>query len=76
MVEFSFSTDLDEVISNSDAIIVVTAHQEYKDLNLVRIKAIMNKDPIIIDGRRTFDPVKVVKLGFSYRGVGRGQILS
>lgn len=71
-VEFPFSSNLDEVISDSDALVVVTAHQEYKDLNLARIKSLMKENPIIIDGRTTFDPEEVVELGFSYRGVGRG----
>ena len=72
-VEFPFSTNLDEVINDSDAFIVVTAHQEYKDMDLAHKKSIMRRNPIIIDGRRTFDPEEVVKLGFSYRGVGQGQ---
>ncbi|MFX1282145.1 MAG: nucleotide sugar dehydrogenase [Promethearchaeota archaeon] len=72
-VDFSFSTILDEVIKDSDALIVVTAHKEYKDLDLAHIKTKMKINPIIIDGRKTFDPKEVIKLGFSYRGVGQGQ---
>ncbi len=72
-VEFPFSTNLDEVINDSDALIVVTAHQEYKNMDLAHIKAIMRRNPIIIDGRKTFDLEEVVKLGFSYRGIGQGQ---
>ena len=61
------------MIRDSDALLVVTAHQEYKNLDLTYIKSLMKKDPIIIDGRTTFDPEEIVRLGFSYRGVGRGQ---
>jgi hypothetical protein len=28
------------------------------------------RTPIIVDGRRCFDPETVIKLGFVYRGVG------
>lgn len=72
-IDFPFSTNLNEVICDSDALIVVTAHKEYKDLDLAYVKSIMKSDPIIIDGRITFDPEEVLRLGFIYRGIGRGQ---
>ncbi|MFW9905688.1 MAG: nucleotide sugar dehydrogenase [Candidatus Thorarchaeota archaeon] len=72
-VEFSFSTNLEEVIRDSDALIVVTAHEEYKNLDLSYVKSLMKDNPIIIDGRKTFDPDEVIQFGFNYRGVGRGQ---
>lgn len=74
-VEFSFSANLEEVIRGSDALIVITAHREYKNLDLTHIKTLMKENPIIIDGRRTFDPEDVISMGFSYRGVGQGQFL-
>ncbi|MFX0210922.1 MAG: UDP binding domain-containing protein, partial [Candidatus Hodarchaeota archaeon] len=72
-VDFPFSANLNDVISDSYALIVVTAHQEYKNLDLTRIKSLMKKNPIIIDGRETFSPEKVIQLGFIYRAIGRGQ---
>lgn len=72
-VDFSFSFNLEEVVKNSDAIIVVTAHEQYKKLDLSYIKSLMNPNPIIIDGRTTFDPEEVIRLNFTYRGVGKGQ---
>ena len=74
-VEFPFSTDLDEVISGSDALIIVTAHQEYKNMDFIHIKSLMKKNPIIIDGRRTFNPKQIIELGFCYRGIGRGHVI-
>ena len=75
-VEFAFSSELDEVIANSDALIIVIAHQEYRNLDLTRVKSLMKENPIIIDGRTTFKPEEVIKLGFTYRAVGRGQFSS
>ncbi|MFX1421946.1 MAG: nucleotide sugar dehydrogenase [Promethearchaeota archaeon] len=72
-VDFPFSTNLEEVIRDSDALIIVTAHQEYKNLNLTHTKSLMKKEPILIDGRTTFNPEEIINLGFCYRGVGRGQ---
>jgi UDP-N-acetyl-D-mannosaminuronate dehydrogenase len=72
-VEFPFTDDLNSVIADSDAILVITAHQEYKDLDLRTVKAQMKNSPIIIDGRVTFIPEKVIDAGFTYRAIGRGQ---
>jgi hypothetical protein len=33
----------------------------------------MKDSPIIIDGRVTFTPEKVIEAGFIYRAIGRGQ---
>ena len=72
-VDFSFSSNLEELIRDSDAFIIMTAHQGYKNLDLGSLKSSMKKDPIIIDGRAIFDPEEIIRLGFIYRGVGRGQ---
>jgi len=72
-VEFPISDDLNAVISDSDAIFVITAHQEYKNLDLEHVKSLMKNDPIIIDGRVTFNPEEAIELGFIFRSVGRGQ---
>ncbi len=74
-VNFPFTNDLNSVIADSDAILVITAHQEYKDLNLHSIKTLMKESPIIIDGRVTFPPEIVVETGFIYRAIGRGQFI-
>jgi UDPglucose 6-dehydrogenase len=54
-----------------DALIVVTEWNEFKNLDLTRIRDLMNK-PVIIDGRNIYDPERMKELGFYYRGVGRG----
>jgi UDPglucose 6-dehydrogenase len=54
-----------------DALIVVTDWNEFKHLDLERIKQIMNQ-PMILDGRNIYDPQAMLDLGFRYRGLGRG----
>jgi UDPglucose 6-dehydrogenase len=54
-----------------DALIVVTDWNEFKQLDLERIKKIMNQ-PMLLDGRNIYDPQVMLKLGFKYRGLGRG----
>lgn len=59
-----------EVAENIDILIIVTEWNEFRQLDLQRIKSVM-KQPILLDGRNIYDPCKVKKLGFVYQGVGR-----
>ncbi|MBN1317709.1 MAG: UDP-glucose/GDP-mannose dehydrogenase family protein [Anaerolineales bacterium] len=60
-----------ELVESCDAVIVCTEWNEFKQLDLERVKNLM-KQPVIVDGRNIYDPVKVKELGFIYRGIGRG----
>jgi len=68
--ELPFTKDFNEIISNADAIVIVTKHKEYLNLDLSSIKNKMNT-PIIIDGRNTYQKEECEKLGFIYKGVGK-----
>lgn len=68
--ELPFTKDFNEVISNADAIVIVTKHKEYLNLDLSSIKNKMNT-PIIIDGRNAYQKEECEKLGFIYKGVGK-----
>jgi UDPglucose 6-dehydrogenase len=54
-----------------DALVVVTDWNEFKQLNMRRIKEAMAR-PVILDGRNIYEPVAMQALGFTYVGVGRG----
>ncbi len=54
-----------------DALMVVTEWNEFKQLDLERVRDLMHS-PNILDGRNIYDPNLLAKLGFQYRGVGRG----
>jgi nucleotide sugar dehydrogenase len=56
-------------LADADALVLMTAHQDFRGLDLNRIKADM-RTAIIVDGRRCFDPETARKMGFVYRGVG------
>jgi len=60
-----------EVAEGSDALIVVTEWNEFKQLDMARIKEVM-RQPVLIDGRNIYDPKKMREMGFIYRGIGRG----
>ena len=65
------NTDLWNSISDSDVLIVVTNHDEFKNLDLNKIKSKMNT-PIIVDTRRIFDRNQAEKIGIMYYAVGYG----
>ena len=60
-----------EAAEGSDALIVVTEWNEFKQLDMARVKASM-RQPVLIDGRNIYDPQRMKDLGFIYRGIGRG----
>ncbi|KYC53995.1 MAG: UDP-N-acetyl-D-mannosamine dehydrogenase [Candidatus Methanofastidiosum methylothiophilum] len=63
--------DFEKTIEGADALVFVTAHNDYKALNLDKLKKLM-KTPIIVDGRNIFNKEKVNEKGFIYKGVGKG----
>ena len=60
-----------EVAESSNCIIILTEWQEFKDLDLEKLRNLM-KRPLIYDFRNIFDPGNMKKLGFEYFSIGRG----
>ncbi|MBI2431166.1 MAG: UDP-glucose/GDP-mannose dehydrogenase family protein [Candidatus Levybacteria bacterium] len=65
-----FCSDSYEAAKDTDLLIVITEWNEFRQLNLGKIKEYM-RQPVLIDGRNIYDPNVVQRLGFIYRGVGR-----
>ncbi len=65
------SEDPYELAESCDAVVIVTEWNEFKHLDLLRIKEAMRK-PVLIDGRNIYEPELMSELGFIYRGIGRG----
>ncbi len=59
-----------EAAQDSDAVLILTEWNEFKEIDLVRLKRLM-KRPLIIDGRNIYDPEKMNELGFEYISMGR-----
>ena len=53
-----------------DALIVVTEWNEFKQLDLEKIKGLLNS-PVIYDGRNIYEPRIMKEMGFTYRAIGR-----
>lgn len=63
--------DAYDLAKNADALIVLTPWNEFKQLDMPKIKGLM-REPILIDGRNLYEPDAMREIGFTYRGVGRG----
>ena len=63
--------DAYDLARGCDGLVVATPWNEFKQLDMKRILQAM-KRPVLIDGRNLYDPERMVQLGFTYRGVGRG----
>ncbi|OGO20820.1 MAG: hypothetical protein A2144_03480 [Chloroflexi bacterium RBG_16_50_9] len=68
--QVTYCNDAYEVAKGSDALILATEWDEFKELDMTIIYSLMHQ-PIIIDGRNIYDPEKMSQIGFIYEGMGR-----
>jgi len=68
---FTVMRDLRNALKGADCLALVTAHDAYRKLDLAKVKRWM-RHPAIVDGRNVFDG-SVIKRGFVYRGIGKGE---
>jgi len=68
--EVEYGKDPYDVAKGSDALVLVTEWNQFRRLDLQRIKTLL-KMPIFIDLRNVYDPDQMKRLGFNYCGVGR-----
>jgi UDP-N-acetyl-D-mannosaminuronic acid dehydrogenase len=64
---------LEEAIRGADAIVIVTDHPEFKNIDLGEASKLA-RHRVIVDGRRVVEPHQAVKHGFKYYGVGCGRV--
>ncbi|GAC1565884.1 MAG: UDP-glucose/GDP-mannose dehydrogenase family protein [Ktedonobacteraceae bacterium] len=63
--------DAYEAAEGADALVIVTEWNEFKSLDMSQIHAAMHR-PVVIDGRNIYEATEMNRLGFIYRGMGRG----
>jgi len=68
--EIIYCANPKEAVKDADALLVLTEWNEFKQLDLQEVKKLMRK-LYIFDGRNIYDPSKVKKIGFIYKGIGR-----
>lgn len=69
--EIKLAEDPYDLAEGCDAVVIVTDWNEFKHLDMVRLKTLM-RQPVIVDGRNIYEPQPMKALGFTYRGMGRG----
>jgi len=65
-----YASDPYDLADGADALVVVTEWNEFKQLDLHRVRGLM-RTPVVVDGRNIYDPKEMAQLGFVYRAVGR-----
>ena len=65
-----FADSAYEVAVDADALVLVTEWNEFRSLDLARIKAAM-KSPVLVDLRNIYRHDEVVRHGFEYTSIGR-----
>jgi UDPglucose 6-dehydrogenase len=68
--EVKMQRDAYSAARGADALVIMTEWNEFRLLDLVRLKKTM-KRPVIVDGRNIYEPAEMTALGFVYKGVGR-----
>ena len=63
-----------DAVKNSSALIILTEWNEFKQIDLKKVKELMKK-PLIFDGRNIYEPRVMKDLGFTYFSIGRQNIL-
>ncbi|MEK6646386.1 MAG: UDP-glucose/GDP-mannose dehydrogenase family protein [Candidatus Firestonebacteria bacterium] len=68
--KFQYCKNPYEVAKDSHALVVLTDWDEFKKLDLKKIKKLL-KTPILIDARNIYEPKLMNEIGFIYKSVGR-----
>jgi UDPglucose 6-dehydrogenase len=67
-----FCSDPYQTAEGADCLVIVTEWNEFRALNLGRIRELMRR-AAIVDLRNVYDPERVKAEGFEYEAVGRGK---
>ncbi len=68
--DVEFTDDTYSAISGADALVFLTEWNQFRSLDLDKIKRLL-KTPLIIDLRNIYDPPRMRESGFTYIAVGR-----
>ena len=68
--DIEYFEDPYEAVRHANALVILTDWPEYRDLDYVKLGEQMTT-PKLVDGRNMLDALRMRKLGFQYKGVGR-----
>jgi UDPglucose 6-dehydrogenase len=64
-----------EIMDGADALVIITEWNEFRALDLGRVKAAL-RAPVMIDLRNIYSPAEMRAAGIAYTGVGRAPVAS
>ncbi len=64
---------LNETVEGADCIVILTSLEQFKRLNLKKLRAVMKTPAVLVDLIGIAEPKKIKEEGFIYRGLGRGE---
>lgn len=65
-----YCPDAYDCARNADAVVIVTEWEEFRALDLVKLKKLLRR-PLIVDLRNIYPPEQMANLGFTYVSIGR-----
>jgi len=68
--QITYAKNAYDAACGADAVVVVTEWNEFKFLNMERLKEAM-EGSALFDGRNIYDPLRMKRLGFDYHCIGR-----
>jgi UDPglucose 6-dehydrogenase len=68
--DVTYCADAYACAEGADALVIVTEWEQFRALDLARLKQIMTR-PVVIDLRNVYRPDEMARHGFTYVGVGR-----
>jgi UDPglucose 6-dehydrogenase len=67
--DVTYASNAYDCAAAADAVVVVTEWEQFRGLDLAKLKSVMNQ-PVMIDLRRIYRPEDAAKHGFRYHAVG------
>jgi UDP-N-acetyl-D-mannosaminuronic acid dehydrogenase len=71
---YSLKRNLSDAVEGADCALIVTGHDQFKHLDLKKLKVMMRMPAAIVDLEGVFEPNEIRKEGLIYRGFGRGAV--
>jgi len=72
--DIEYSSNPYEAAKGSDALLILTEWEEFRKIDLSKIKSLM-KFPLVIDGRNIYAPEEMREKGFKYISIGRKDVV-
>jgi UDPglucose 6-dehydrogenase len=70
----TYSASPYEAAQDADAVVLVTEWNEFKFINLERLRRVLRRR-VIFDGRNIWEPERMRRLGFEYYSIGRTPVI-